>query len=169
MIIRQETIDDYKAVYEVNKRAFNKENESILVKKIRESDGFIPELSLIAEEKGEIVGYILLSKIKIVGIDEHTSLALAPVAVVPEFQSKGIGGELIKEVLKRAKGLGYGSVILLGHKEYYPRFGFKKASNWKIECPFEVDDDYFMAIELQDNSLNNVSGVVKYPDVFMEV
>lgn len=83
------------------------------------SDTYIPELSLVAKtEKGEIVGYILLTKVEIVSENEiHTSLALAPLAVLPEYQNRGIGGMLLKESHKRAATHGYGTALLLGHKE----------------------------------------------------
>ena len=87
-------------------------------------------------------------------------------AVLPKFQKKGIGGSLIIEGLKKAKELGYKSVIVLGHKEYYPKFGFKKASKWGIVCPFEVPDEYFMAIELTAETLSEKTGTVVYPQEF---
>ena len=116
------------------------------------------------------MGHILLSKIKISKDNNESveSLALAPVSVLPEYQNKGIGGLLITEALKEAKELGYNSVVVLGHPEYYPRFGFKKASLWGIKAPFEVPNEAFMAMNLGKNALNNVSGVVEYPSVFLK-
>ena len=149
--------------------AFNQENESMLIDKIRAGDSFIPELSLVAELEGEIVGHILFSKIKILGKDEYESLALGPMAVVPKHQKQGIGGKLITTGLEIAKKLGFESVIVVGHKDYYPKFGFKRASLWGIKCPFEVPDEAFMAIELVENSLKNKAGTVQYPKEFMEV
>jgi len=169
MKIRQEQKSDHKKVYEINKMAFNQENESMLIDKIRAGDSFIPELSLVAELEGEIVGHILFSKIKILGKDEYESLALGPMAVVPKHQKQGIGGKLITTGLEIAKKLGFESVIVVGHKDYYPKFGFKRASLWGIKCPFEVPDEAFMAIELVENSLKNKAGTVQYPKEFMEV
>ena len=103
------------------------------------------------------MGHILLSKIK---ISEAESLALAPVSVLPEYQNIGVGGLLITEALKDAKELGYNSVVVLGHPEYYPKFGFKKASLWGIKAPFDVPDEAFMAIELSGNALSEVSGLL---------
>lgn len=139
---------------------FSDQREHELVSRIRKSDAFIPNLSIVALHN-DIVGHILLSKIKIIN-DNHVveSLALAPVAVLPEYQNKGIGRLLILEALKKAKELGYQSVIVLGHPEYYPKFGFKKAATWGIKAPFEVPEEAFMALELQENALSNVSGVV---------
>jgi predicted N-acetyltransferase YhbS len=169
IIIRQETASDYKKVYEINKRAFNQENESKLIEKIRKGENYIPELSLVAEIEDNIVGHILFSKIKIVGDSNYDSLALAPVAVLPEYQKKGIGSKLVAKGLEKAKELGFNSIIVLGHKDYYLKFGFQRASEWGIQCPFRVPDEAFMAIELMENTLDGKSGIVQYPDEFNEV
>ncbi|KAB7705641.1 GNAT family N-acetyltransferase [Bacillus aerolatus] len=171
--IRQELPEDYKITERVVKSAFanmefSDKTEHELVSRIRKSDAFIPKLSLVAINK-EIVGHILLSKIKILNDNQFAeSLALAPVSVLPEYQNKGIGRLLILEALKKAKELGYNSVVVMGHPEYYPKFGFKKASLWGIKAPFEVPEEAFMVLELRKNTLNNVSGVVEYPSVFFE-
>jgi len=166
MIIRQEKKEDYKKIYEINKKAFNQNNESELINRIRASKNFIPELSLVAENNGEIIGHILFSKMKIIGEKEYETLSLAPIAVLPKYQNQGVGGKLIKEGLKRAEKLGFDSVIVVGHKDYYPKFGFEKASKWKIKCPFDVPDEAFMGIELKPGSLRNKSGVVEFPKEF---
>jgi predicted N-acetyltransferase YhbS len=87
-------------------------------------------------------------------------------SVLPEFQNKGIGGKLIKEGLKVAEQLGFTSVIVLGHPEYYPKFGFEKASTWSIKPPFDAPDDAFMAIELVENALIDASGMLEYPQEY---
>jgi len=166
--IRKEEEKDNKRVYEVNRLAFQQENESKLIEKIRKGENFVPELSLVAEIDDEIVGHILFSKINIIGDAIFESLALAPMAVIPEFQKQGIGGKLIKKGIEKAKELGFDSIIVLGHKEYYPKFGFQKASKWGIKCPFDVPDEVFMAIELANKALENKAGTVKYPKEFME-
>jgi len=169
IVIRKEEEKDYKKIYEVNKLAFQQENEGKLIEKIREGDNFFPELSLVAEIDNRIVGHILLSKIKIVGDSVYESLALAPMAVIPNLQRQGIGSALIKKGMEKAKEQGFSSIIVLGHKDYYPKFGFQKASKWNIRCPFEVSDEAFMAIELKENALKSKPGVVEYPDEFIEV
>ncbi len=166
MIIRKETKEDYKSIYEVNKKAFNQNDESELIQRIRTSKYFIAELSLVAEENGKIIGHILFSKIKIIGEKEYESLSLAPMSVLPKFQKQGIGEKLVKKGLKKAKNLGFDSVIVIGHKDYYPRFGFEKASKWNIKCSFEVPDDAFMAFELKVGALENKSGTVQFPKEF---
>lgn len=176
IIIRQERIEDYAMTEKVVEAAFkgmemSDEKEHELVGRIRKNDSFIPELSLVAihEDTNEIVGHILLSKMKIVN-QEHAveSLALAPVSVLPDHQKEGVGKRLMQEAINRAKELGYKSVLVMGHPEYYPKFGFKRASFWDIKAPFEVPDEAFMALELEQHALDNVSGVVEYPSVFFE-
>ncbi len=88
--------------------------------------------------------------------------------VHPDYQRKGIGSKLVKEGLKRAREKGYRSVIVIGHPEYYPRFGFSKASKFDIKAPFDVPDNAFMALELVENALENVKGIVEYPKPFLE-
>ena len=171
--IRQEQKNDYRKTEEVVQEAFLHEEfsdktEHELVKRIRECDAFIPELSIVAVDE-EIVGHILLSKITIEqGETSVESLALAPVSVVRDHQKKGIGGKLIVAALEKAKELGYGSVVVVGHPEYYPKFGFKKASEWNIKSPFEVPDEVFMVMELSENALQGVEGVVQYSSAFAE-
>lgn len=166
--IRSETREDYEGIDEVNRQAFEQEFESQLVRKIREGQNFIEELSLVALDETNIVGHILFSKIKIQGDSEHETLALAPMAVKPAFQMKGIGKKLVRAGLKKAKDLGFGSVIVLGHSDYYPQFGFQKASQWNITCPFDAPDESFMAIQLIPGDLEDKSGIVIYPDEFDE-
>ena len=171
--IRQEKQEDYKIVENIIKLAFENEEysdhkEHFLVEKLRKSNSFIKELSLVAEINGKIVGHILFTKIIIKGEDvEVESLALAPVSVLPEYQGKGIGSRLITEGLKIAKDLGFLSVILLGHPSYYQRFGFYPTSKWNIKSPFDVDEEFFMGLELKKGSLENINGIVIYPDEFL--
>lgn len=174
IIINKEQVEDYKVTEEVVQCAFanaehSDKDEHQLVSRIRASSAFIAELSLVAidKENHQIVGHVLLSKINISN-DNQTiaSLALAPVSVLPAYQNKGIGKSLILKALKQAKELGFHSIVVLGYPEYYPKFGFKKASTWGIKAPFEVPDEAFMAIELEENAFDNVSGVVEYPSAF---
>lgn len=173
MNIRTEVDKDFKAVFNVIKNAFENEaysdhQEHYLVERLRKSDAFVPELSLVAEINNEIVGYILLTKIKIidVNVNSYDSLALAPVAVLPNFQGKGIGRKLIETAHEKAKDLGFSSVVLLGHENYYPRFGYKQTKEFGIKLPFDVPEANCMAIELMENGLQNVKGTVKYPKEF---
>jgi len=172
--IRQEHLNDQKEVFQVVKEAFktdetNNPQEPLLVARLRKSKAFIPELSIVAELEGKIVGHILLTKIKI--NDEQSafdSLALAPVSVLPKFQRKGIGGMLIKHAHNKAIELGHKSVILLGHENYYPRFGYQLTEIFGIKLPFAVPKENCMAIELVNEGLKNVKGTVQYPVEFSE-
>lgn len=171
MYIRQETNNDFKAVFAVNQLAFGQDNEANLVEMLRRSEAFIPELSLVAETDNKIVGHILFTKIKIIhpekGITQ--SLALAPMAVLPDYQHKGIGGQLITDGLNTARALQYKSVIVLGHEHYYPRFGFVPAIRWNIQSPYDVPENIFMAVELVPHGLKDVNGLVQYPSEFETV
>ncbi|HRN94665.1 MAG TPA: N-acetyltransferase [Chitinophagales bacterium] len=165
--IQQETAQDFNAVFELNKLAFGQENEPKLVELLRKSSAFIPELSLVAWFQNQIVGHILFTKIKIVNNENDTeSLALAPMAVLPEFRQKGIGGQLVNSGIEEAKELGYKSIIVLGHEHYYPKFGFEPAEKWNIKSPYDVPANVFMALELTPNGLENTSGLVVYPKEF---
>ena len=171
--IRKEEEKDYQQVFELTEEAFREmehsdHQEQFLVEKLRRSEAFIPELSLVAEnEDGRIAGHILFTKITIEGDGEaFQSLALAPVSVKPEFQNQGLGGRLITTGHRIAKELGYQSVILIGHENYYPRFGYKKTSNFGISFPFDIPEENGMAVELVKDGLKNKKGVVKYPQEF---
>ncbi|RNC84365.1 MAG: N-acetyltransferase [Balneola sp.] len=173
LIIRQEEPADYTAVFELIEQAFATEElsdhqEQFLVERLRHSAAFIPELSLVAEIGSTIVGHILLTRIFIKSTQRtYKSLALAPVSVLPEYQRKGIGGSLIQYAHSGAKELGYQSVILLGHENYYPRFGYQQAHTFGIVLPFEAPKENCMAIPLTENGLKGVSGTVVYPKEFM--
>ena len=172
--IRVEQELDYKIVEGVIENAFlNAEltdnQEHNLVNRLRKSSEFIPELSLVAEIDNKIVGHILFTKINIESNKgSFESLALAPLSVLLDYQNKGVGKALMNYGLEVAKNLGYESVVVLGHENYYPKFGFKKASEFDIKPPFEVPDEAFMALELNENGLKNVSGIVKYSNAFFE-
>ena len=172
MILRQETPTDYHVVHELVQKAFASEihsdhREHLLVENLRKSEHFIPELSIVATIDNLVVGYILLSKIKIVNPKQtFNSLALAPVAVLPEYQKNGIGRALINYAHEKAKQLNYSSIILLGHKDYYPKFGYKLASTFGIKLQFDVPEENCMAIELCQYALKGISGIVEYPKEF---
>ncbi|MDP3431397.1 MAG: N-acetyltransferase [Bacteroidota bacterium] len=171
--IRQETPGDYARVVELTEKAFetmpfSDGNEDKLVENLHKANTFIPELSLVAEMDGQIAGHILFTPMRIKS-DQETfeSLVLGPVSVLPEFQKQGIGSQLILAGHQKAKELGFQSVILIGHQEYYPRFGYKPASTWGIKTQIPLpSDDVFMAVELIEGSLSGVSGMVVFPPEF---
>ncbi len=171
--IRKETPEDYLQVIELTEKAFESleisdHNEGKLVDKLRKAPTFVDELSLVAELNGQLVGHILFTPIVIEnGAQQFQSLVLAPVSVLPEFQKMGIGGQLIRAGHQKATELGFQSVILIGHPEYYPRFGYKKASGWGIKTHYGLpSDDVFMAVELTEGALSKVSGMVVFPPEF---
>ena len=168
--IRTEKASDHHDVFFVVKSAFetaefSDHDEHNLINRLRKSDSFVPKLSLVAEYNNKIVGHILFTEI---AVGENTLVALAPLAVIPEMQGKGIGGKLILEGHKIASQLGYKGSIVMGHDKYYPRFGYRKASFYNITAPFDVPEECFMAIELQRGGLDDVQGVVKYAKEFFE-
>lgn len=165
--IRQEGQKDYEEVYRVVKTAFEMAehsdgNEQDLVVALRNSDSFIPELSLVAVKDDKIVGYILFTKIK---IENHEEIALAPLAVLPEYQKQGIGSMLIEQGHKIAKKLGYHYSIVLGSENYYPKFGYIPATQYGIQAPFDVANENFMAIKLNEAD-TEIKGVVQYAKEF---
>jgi putative acetyltransferase len=166
--IRPETSADYPAVYKVNQLAFNgRDSEPGLVEAVRKSDGYIPELSLVAEEDGQVVGHILFSRIVIETPDGTIpALSLAPMAVLPGHQNKGIGSALVRAGMEACKQLGHGVVIVLGHPNYYPRFGFSAALAEPLECPYGAVGGAWMAAETIPGALKDIRGKVVYPAYF---
>lgn len=173
--VRQEEVCDREAVERVVELAFRQVAESDhteheLVGRLRQSRSFVPQLSLVAVDgAGGVIGHVLMTEVSIVSVGcRHVSLALAPVSVLPEWQRKGVGTALIREVHSRASRLGYGSAVVLGHKDYYPRFGYRPASGFGISFPFDAPDDCCMAVELLPGGLDGVHGVVEYDKAFTE-
>jgi predicted N-acetyltransferase YhbS len=167
--IRSEIPEDYDQITIVNDLAFNGKQEGELIIRLRRREQFIPELSLVCESNDIIAGHIFLFPIHIVsGNEKRPTIALGPMSVRPGFQNKGLGGELVKEGLKRAGELGFESVLVMGHPKYYPKFGFRKASWWKIKADFDVPDESLMAIELKKGSLGFGGGIIDYPAEYLD-
>jgi putative acetyltransferase len=165
--VRPERPEDHAAIRRVNTDAFGRPNEAWLVDALRRTAGFVPELSLVAESGGEVVGHVLLSQILIrEGSETVSALALAPMAVLPSHQRRGVGSALVLHALTEARRLGHGVVVVLGHASYYPRFGFAPASQHGIRSPFPVRDESFMVLELAPAALAGVMGEVEYPPEF---
>lgn len=167
MKIRQETQQDYPLVYQLVKEAFataehSDGTEQDLVVALRNSEAFVPQLSLVAEEADKLVGYILFSKIK---IDAHDALALAPLAVLPTRQGRGVGTALMQEGHRLARILGYTCSVVLGSERYYPRVGYLPAKQLGILAPFDVPSENFMALHLREEGVA-IRGTVAYPKAF---
>ncbi len=163
MLIRNEEEKDYEKINKMIKAAFkNAEhtdgNEHTLVDKLRSSEGFIKELTLVAEENGEIVGHIMFTEVK---VGEEKGIALAPLAVHPNMQKKGVGTALMNEAHKRAKEMRYEFCVVLGSEKYYPKVGYKPANQYGIKAPFDVPNENFMILFLRGNE-RNIDGVVQY-------
>jgi putative acetyltransferase len=161
--VRPEKPEDLETIRQVNRRAFGKEDEARLVDALR--DGGYARLSLVAEEDGRVVGHILFSDLPIVKqAGTLHALALAPLAVLPEFQRQGIGSRLVRAGLRSCAEAGHKVVVVLGHPDYYPRFGFSATLAKRLKSPFSGPS--FMALELTPGALAGVTGEVCYPPPF---
>ena len=165
--VRAETRLDHESIRDVNKAAFYGDAEAMLADSLRSSSFYIPGLSLLAELGGQVVGHILFPSISIESASGNTAaLALAPVAVHPKHQRRGIGTLLVRKGLDEAQRLGHRIVVVVGHPSYYPRFGFTPARDRGIESPYPVPDEAFMALELAPGAMDGVDGMVRYPPPF---
>ena len=163
--IRRESPEDRAAVREVNERAFGRSGEASLVEELHARNKVL--LSLVAIMDGRIIGHILFSPVTIEpGDDDFPAAGLAPMAVSPEFQKQGVGTLLIEAGLDECRKAGIEGLIVLGHPNYYPRFGFVPASRYGIKCEFNVADEVFMAMELREGAFRNRQGTVKYQPEF---
>lgn len=167
--IRAEERRDAAGVYAVNAAAFERPDEALLVQRLHDSGAVT--LSLVAEAGGRIAGHVLLSPMIVTDEmgREYDAVGLGPVAVMPEQQRQGIGGALIREGLRRCAAAGETAVFVLGHPEYYPRFGFRPAAEFGLRCAYDVPEDVFMVLELQPGALAGVRGRAVYHPEFDNV
>jgi putative acetyltransferase len=163
--IREEGAGDVAAVRDLNKRAFGQEQEANIVDALR-LNGAV-RLSLVAIADEQLVGHIMYSPITIGG--KVTGAALGPMAVLPEYQRRGIGSELVKRGNERLKKDTCPFIIVLGHAEYYPRFGFEPASAHDVRCEWGVPANVFMLRVLDEAKMRGVSGLAKYRHEFSTV
>jgi putative acetyltransferase len=165
LLIRREQPSEASAIRRVLESAFGQPAEADLVDGLRSTGSLTLSLVVLYDE--EIIGHIAFSPVSIGGTTTSPpALALAPVAVTPGSQRSGVGSALIRFGLEEARRLGHPGIIVLGHAEYYPRFGFSPASRFGITCPFDVPDEHFMAIELSPGGLTDCNGVVGYRPEF---
>jgi putative acetyltransferase len=165
--VRLERPGDASDIRETNELAFGGPLEARLVDALRDSlRGTQDYLSLVATIDRRVVGHILFTPITIEPARNCPIAGLAPMAVRPEHQRSGIGGQLIRAGLKECRRSGYSAVVVLGHPEYYPRFGFVPAHTFGLTCEFPSPPEAFMAIELESEALNGVRGVVRYRPEF---
>jgi len=162
--IRQESAADSAEVLEVVRLAFGRRVESQLVEKFRQNPNYVPELSLVAEYEGHVIGHILFFPIE-VKVDGKAlqTLVLAPLSVHPSYQRRSVGGELVKAGLAIVKQRGYPSVLVVGHPNYYPRFGFRRASEWGFQMKEADPPEAFMAIEFIEGGLKRCRESFYFP------
>lgn len=164
MLVRLEEPKDWAAVHALNAAAFATTAEADLVDTIRRQVD--PIVSLVAEHDEATIGHILFSPVTCTGYTHLKLMGLAPMAVAPEHQRKGVGSALVRSGLARSKELGFGAVAVLGHPEYYPRFGFLPARQFGIGCEFAAPPEAFMIIELKNGHLEGKSGTIRYHSAF---
>jgi putative acetyltransferase len=169
LIIRNEVPNDIPAIHRLNVAAFKGEGEANLVDRLRARGAGL--LSLVAEEDGQVVGHIYFSPVTVTAADGHVfpAVGLAPLAVLPAFQNRGVGSQLARAGLDNLRRLGQRLVIVLGHASYYPRFGFKPGLPYGIRWEHPVDEAHFMVAELQPGVLDGVQGVARYQPEFEDV
>lgn len=160
VVMRRESPEDVVGIREVVRAAFGRDGEADLVDALRRAGALT--LSAVALSENRVVGHVGFSLITIG--ESGAGLALAPVAVAPDWQRRGVGSALIRWSLEECRGLGHGMVIVLGEPEYYSRFGFVAAARFGIECPFAVPAEVFMALEL--SAARAPRGMVKYRQEF---
>jgi putative acetyltransferase len=161
--VRPERAEDRRAIRRVHEAAFGQPGEADLVDGLRAGGDLVPELCLVAERDGAVIGHIAFSRARVDGGVEV--LALAPVGVLPEHQGAGAGSALNRAGLERAAETGFPLVVVLGHAGYYPRFGFEPAAALGVLAPFDVPDENWMALKLPAYR-PEARGTVRYADAF---
>jgi putative acetyltransferase len=166
--IREERSEDAPAIRRVHIEAFGRPLEANLVEVLRNNGGV--QLSLVAIYDGQIAGHILYSPVTAGPSEKRIAGAgLGPMAVLPEYQRRGIGTKLIKFGTMRLNLSGCPFIVVLGHADYYPRFGFRPASDYGLKCEWSVSDDTFMALILNESKISDLSGFAKYRQEFSSV
>ena len=166
--IRPETQADYDAVRNINEAAFETPTEAKLVDALRVS--VAPYISLVAERDDDVLGHILFTPVTVdSGDTPWSALGLAPMAVAPGNQRHGIGSALVRAGLAECRRIDQPVVFVLGHPEYYPRFGFVPAPPLGLICEYPVPDEVFMVAELEPGAISSRTGLVRYAPAFNEL
>ncbi len=167
IIIREEASSDRDAIRSVHEQAFGRAAEANLVDDLRTAKK--SPISLVALVGEQLVGHILFSPVTIIADCKRLpAVALTPMAVLPEFQRRGIGKQLVTKGVKACKDEGYESVFVLGHANstFYEQFGFAPARTFNIRSEYDIPDDLFMVLELCKKALSGCDGVVQYVPEF---
>ena len=165
LIIRPETPEDKAAIRHVNEKAFVQKEEAEIIEKLRNRG--VLTISMVALQDNQVVGHIAFSLVKVES--EHSSfeaISLAPMSVLPAYQRQGIGSQLVHAGLEECRRIGHKLVVVLGHPNYYPRFGFVPASTYGIKSEYDVPDEAFMVLGLRQGAFSGRSGIVKYQPAF---
>lgn len=167
--IRRETVADIDAIRRLNELAFEGPAEARIVDRLRVSAR--PFISLVAEDEGRIVGHVCFSPVDVVHPDGHavTVGGLGPMAVAPDRQRQGIGTKLVERGLDECRRAGFTVVVVVGHPEYYPRFGFQPAAPRGVVSQYDVPEPVFMLVELERDAAAGLRGVAHYHEAFAEV
>jgi putative acetyltransferase len=172
LVVREENPDDIEAIRRINRLAFERDVEAGIVDALREAGAVT--LSMVACQVDpatgaeEVIGHALYSPIIIEGANESCSaVGLGPLAVLPDYQRQGVGTFLMEVSLEILRRAGHPAVILVGHPNYYPRFGFLPAEEWGLSVAFEVPPGVFQAIELQPGALAGVAGTIRFRPEFV--
>lgn len=173
--LRQERPADYPAIEKITYEAFKNiphasGDEALLAHKLRQAPAFVPELDFVAEIAGNLVGNIMYTKSKVIGEkNEWETLTFGPVSVLPAYQRQGVGTALIRHSLAAAHDLGFRAVLIFGHEEYYPRFGFEDAEKFGITTSDGKNFPAFMALPLYEGALKGIHGRLVYDPVYESV
>jgi len=165
--IRAERKADQETVFALNQAAFETDQEARLVNVLRVHSA--PVLSLVALTGKELIGHIFFSPVTIGESNAPLVMGLAPMAVLPAHQRQGVGSALVLRGLEECRLIGAAGVVVLGHADYYPRFGFAPASTFGLSCEFKVPDEAFMALEIAPHAFARHRGVVHYHPAFREI
>ena len=167
LTIRPEIPEDIEAIRHINEQAFEQKTEAKLIEKLRKRR--VLTISLVAIQDSETVGHIAFTPVTIQSENSNfEAIALAPMAVLPAYQRKGIGSQLVRHGLEECRCLGHEIVVVLGHPNYYPRFGFVLGKTKGIDCEFEVPDEAWMVLELREGALSGRNGTVKFQPEFRD-
>ncbi len=165
MGIRKEQPEDIEKISKINSEAFETKTEANLVNTLRSSG--IQYISLVYEENDEIIGHIFFTPVELEGDNSDIRImGLGPMAVTPKYQNKDIGSTLAKAGIELCKSEGIDAIVVLGHPNYYPKFGFEPSVKYGIKSEYEIPDEVFMVLELKNNALIDKQGAIKYNEAF---